>query len=51
MTYACKAWDFAADICLIKLLRQEIKVTRNAGTFLRDTPIRIMRSAFQIQYV
>jgi hypothetical protein len=40
MTYACPAWEFAADTHLLKLHRLENKVLRTTGKFFRDTPIR-----------
>jgi hypothetical protein len=33
MTYACLAWEFAADNHLLKLQRQQNKVLRTIGNF------------------
>jgi hypothetical protein len=51
MTYACPAWQFAADTHLMKLQRLQNKVLRTTGKFPRNTPIRDVRISFQIPYV
>jgi hypothetical protein len=51
MTYACPAWEFAADTHLIKLQRLQNKVLRTNGNFLRRTPVREMHTAFHLPYV
>jgi hypothetical protein len=51
MTYACHAWEFAADTCLMKLQRLQNKVLRTNGNFPRRTPVREMRMAFCLPYV
>jgi hypothetical protein len=38
MTYACHAWELAADTYLVKLQRMQNKVLRATGTFRRCTP-------------
>jgi hypothetical protein len=39
MTYACPAWEFAADILMLKLKRLQNKVHRTTGNFPRRTPV------------
>jgi hypothetical protein len=39
MTYACPAWEFAADTHLIKLQHLQNTVLRNIGNFPRRTPV------------
>jgi hypothetical protein len=51
MTYACPAWEFAAESHLLKLQRLQNKVFRTIGNFPRRTPVRDMHVAFQIPYV
>jgi hypothetical protein len=51
MTYACPAWEFAADIHLMKLQRFQNKVLHNIGKFPRNTPFRDMHISLQIPYV
>jgi hypothetical protein len=51
MTYACPAWEFAAESHLLKLQRLQNKVLRTVGTFPRRTSFRDMHVAFQIPYV
>jgi hypothetical protein len=51
MTYACPAWEFAAESHLLKLQRLQNKVLRTIGNFQRRTPVRDMHVAFQIPYV
>jgi hypothetical protein len=51
MTYACPAWEFAADTHLIKLQRFPNKVFRTIGKFPRNTPIRDVHISLKIQYV
>jgi hypothetical protein len=51
MTYACPAWEFAAESHLLKLQRLQNKVLRTIGTFPRRTLARNMHVAFQIPYV
>jgi hypothetical protein len=51
MTYACSAWDFAAEYHLLKLQRLQNKVIRNAGNFPRRTPIRDLHMAFKLPYI
>jgi hypothetical protein len=40
LTYACPAWEFAADIHLLKLQRLQNKFLRNIGNFPRRTAVR-----------
>jgi hypothetical protein len=51
MTYACPAWEFAAETYLLKLQRLQNKVLRTTGSFPRSTSVRDMPMAFQIPYV
>jgi hypothetical protein len=51
MTYACPAWEFAADNDLRKLQRLQNKVLRTIGNFPRHTPIRDLHMAFELPYV
>jgi hypothetical protein len=50
-TYACPAWEFAADTYLLKLQRLQNRVLRTIGNFLRRTPVRELHVAFKIPYV
>jgi hypothetical protein len=51
MTYACPAWEFAAETYLLKLQRLQNKVLGTIGSFPRRTSVRDMHMAFQIPYV
>jgi hypothetical protein len=51
MTYACLAWEFAADTHLIKLQRLQNKVLCTVGNFPKRTPVREMHMAFHLPYV
>jgi hypothetical protein len=51
MTYACPAWEFAAESHLLKLQRLQNKVLRTIVNFPRRTSVRDMHVAFQIPYV
>jgi hypothetical protein len=51
MTYACSAWEFAAESHLLKLQRLQNKVLRTIDTFPMRTSVRVMHVAFQIPYV
>jgi hypothetical protein len=51
MTYACPAWEFAAECHLLKLQRLQNKVLRTIGKFPRRTSVRDMHEAFNIPYV
>jgi hypothetical protein len=51
MTYACLAWEFAAETHLLKLQRLQNKVLRTIGKLPRRTPVRDLHVAFQIPYV
>jgi hypothetical protein len=46
MTYACPAWEFAAECHLLKLQRLQ-----NKGNFPKRTSVRDMHKAFHIPYV
>jgi hypothetical protein len=51
MTYATPAWEFAADIHLMKLQRLQNKVPRTTCNFPRLTPVREKYMAFLLSYV
>jgi hypothetical protein len=51
MTYACPAWEFAAECHLLKLQRLQNKVLRTIVNFPRRTSVRDMHKAFHIPYV
>jgi hypothetical protein len=51
MTYACPAWEFAAESHLLKLQRLQNRVLRTTGNFPRRTSVRELHVAFQIPYV
>jgi hypothetical protein len=51
MTYACPAWESAAETYLLKLQRLHNKVLRTIGSFSRRTSVRDMHMAFLIPYV
>jgi hypothetical protein len=51
MTYACPAWEFAADTCLLKLQRIKNKLLLTIGNYPRCTPVRDLHTAFSLPYV
>jgi hypothetical protein len=51
MTYACLAWEFAAENHLLKLQRLQNKVLHTIDSFRRCTSVRDMHVAFQIPYI
>jgi hypothetical protein len=51
MTYACSAWDFAADNHLLKLQRLQNTVLCTIGKFLRCTLVRDLHMAFKPPYI
>jgi hypothetical protein len=51
MTYACPAWEFAAECHLLKLQRLQNKVLRTTGNFPKHTSVRDMHTAFHIPYI
>jgi hypothetical protein len=50
MTYASPAWEFAAEIYLLKLQRLQKKVIRTTGNLPRCTLVRDMHVALKIPY-
>jgi formate dehydrogenase maturation protein FdhE len=48
MTYACPAWEFAADNHLLKLQRPQNKVLCTIGNFPRRTRICDLHMAFKL---
>jgi hypothetical protein len=51
MTYACPAWELAADTYLLKLQRLQNQVPRTIGNFPRRKPASDMHTAFNLPYV
>jgi hypothetical protein len=51
MTYACPAWEFAAESHLLKLQCLQNRVLCTIGNFPRCTSVRELHVAFQILYV
>jgi hypothetical protein len=51
MTYACPAWEFAADIHLLKLHRLQNKVLRAIGDFTRCTAVCDLHTTFNPPHV
>jgi hypothetical protein len=51
MTYACPAWEFAAETYLLKLQRLQNMVLRTIGNLPRRTLVRDMHVTFQIPYI
>jgi hypothetical protein len=51
MTYACPAWEFAADSHLLKLQRLQKKILRTIGKFPRRTPICDLYIALKLPYI
>jgi hypothetical protein len=50
MTYACPAWEFAAENHLLKLQRLQNRVLRAIGNFPIHTSVRDIHVGFQILY-
>jgi hypothetical protein len=51
MTYACPAWELAADTYLLKLQLLQNKILRIIGSFPKCTPVRDLHTAFNLPYV
>jgi hypothetical protein len=51
ITYACPAWELAADTYLLKLQRLQNKVLRTTGNFPRCIPVRDLHTACNFPYV
>jgi hypothetical protein len=51
MTYACTAWELAADTHLLKLQRLQNNVHRTTVNFPRCTLVRDLHTAFNLPYV
>jgi hypothetical protein len=51
MTYACPAWEFAADNHLLKLQRQQNNILRTTGNYPRRTPVRDLHMCFKLPYI
>jgi hypothetical protein len=50
-TYACPAWEFAADSYLLKSQWLQNRALRTIGNLPRDTPIRDLHRSFKIPYL
>jgi hypothetical protein len=50
MTYACPAWDFAADNHLLKLQRLQNKVLPTTGNFPKLTSVHNLHMVFKLPY-
>jgi hypothetical protein len=51
MTYASPAWEFSADMHLLKLQCLQNKVLRTTGKFPRCTSVRELHMSFQVPYI
>jgi hypothetical protein len=51
LTYACPAWEFAADTHLLILIRLQKRVLPRCGNFPRRTPVYELHEAFSIPYI
>jgi hypothetical protein len=51
MTYACPAWELAADTYLLKLQRMQNKVLRTIGNFPRCAPVHHLHTVLNLPYV
>jgi hypothetical protein len=51
MTYACPAWELAADTYFLKLQRLQNKVLRTTGNFPKCRPVRDLHTAFNFPYL
>jgi hypothetical protein len=51
MTYACPAWEYAADTHLLKLQHLQNKFLRKIRKFSRRTPVRELHMAFKVPYI
>jgi hypothetical protein len=50
MTYACLAWELAADTYLLKLEHLKNKVLCTIGSIPRCTPVHDLHTAFNMSY-
>jgi hypothetical protein len=51
ITYACSAWELAADTYVLKLQCLQSKVLRTIGNFPKSTPNRDTHAGFNLPYV
>jgi hypothetical protein len=51
MTYACPAWELAADTYILTWQRLQNKVLRTTGKYPRCTAVRELHMAFQVPYI
>jgi hypothetical protein len=51
LTYACPAWEFAADSCLLKLQRMRNKVMHTIGNLPRRSQTRDLHFGLKIPYI
>jgi hypothetical protein len=50
MTYACAAWEFAAQTHILKLQQLQKKILHTIGNFPRGASVRNMHAAFHIPF-
>jgi hypothetical protein len=48
MSYACPAWEFAADTHLLELQRLQNKVLRSTGNFRNCTLLSALQAALDL---
>jgi hypothetical protein len=51
ITYACPAWELAADTYLLNLQRLQNKILQTTGNLPGCTPVRDLHTAFNLPYV
>jgi hypothetical protein len=51
MTYACVAWELAADTYFLKLQRLQNKVLHTTGNFSRCTLVHDLHMTFNLLYI
>jgi flagellin-specific chaperone FliS len=51
MTYACPAWEFAADSHLSKLQRLQNNIFRTIGNFPRRTSVHDLHKDFKLPHI
>jgi hypothetical protein len=51
MTYACLAWELAADAYILKLQRLQNEAFRAVGECPRCKPVRDLHTTFNLPYV
>jgi hypothetical protein len=51
ITYACPAWEFAADARRLKLQRLQNKAPSTIGKFPKCTPVHKLHMSFRVPYI